>query len=63
MRDSIFTLEVLLMSDYEKLTRKANGLILAATECKTPEGQACLYRHAKVIRAVRDSMTVEEAEA
>lgn len=51
------------MSDYEKLTRKANGLILAAIKCKTPEGQACLYRHAKVIRAVRDSMTVEEAEA
>ena len=51
------------MSDYEKLTRKANGLILAAAACKTPEGRASLYRYAKIIREVRDSMTVEEAEA
>ena len=51
------------MSDYEKLTRKANGLILAATACKSKEGREGLYRYAKVIRAVRDSMTIEEAEA
>jgi hypothetical protein len=55
--------EVLLMCNYEKLTRKANGLTLAASQCKTPEGKAVLSRVANTIREVRDSMTVEEAES
>ena len=49
------------MSDYEKLTRKANGFIHAAMKCKSDEGRAILYRHAKIIREVRDCMTIEEA--
>ena len=49
------------MSDYEKLTRRANGFIHAATQCKSDEGRALLYRHAKIIREVRDCMTIEEA--
>ena len=49
------------MSDYEKLTRRANGLVNAAKKCKTLEGRAILYRHAKIIREVRDCMTIEEA--
>ena len=53
--------EVLSMSDYEKLTRKANGFIHAAMKCKSDEGRAILYRHAKIIREVRDCMTIEEA--
>lgn len=51
------------MCNYEKLTRKANGLTLAASQCKTPEGKAMLSRVANTIREVRDSMTVEEAES
>ena len=53
--------EVLLMSDYEKLTRKTDGLANAAKKCKSDEGRAILYRHAKIIREVRDCMTIEEA--
>lgn len=51
------------MSDYEKLTRKADSLTEAAHKCKTGEGRECLSRMAGTIIAVRDSMTVEEAEA
>ena len=49
------------MSDYEKLTRRADGFINEATKCKSDEGRALLYRHAKIIREVRDCMTIEEA--
>ena len=49
------------MSDYEKLTRRANGYIHAATQCKSKEGREGLYRLAKVIREARDCMTIEEA--
>lgn len=51
------------MSDYEKLTRKADSLTNAASKCKTGEGREVLTRWAGTILAVRDSMTVEEAEA
>ena len=51
------------MSDYEKLTRKAESLNEAARKCKSGEGRECLTRFAGTILAVRDSMTVEEAEA
>jgi hypothetical protein len=51
------------MSNYEKLTRKADALEAAAKVCKTGEGREVLSRFSGTIRAVRDSMTVEEAEA
>jgi hypothetical protein len=51
------------MSNYEKLTRKADALEAAAKVCKTGEGREMLSRFSGTIRAVRDSMTVEEAEA
>lgn len=51
------------MSDYEKLTRKADGLTVAAHKCKSLEGRACLVRFAGVIIAIRDAMTVEEVVA
>ena len=49
------------MSNYEKLTRKADGLTQAASERKTNEGREVLSYFATGILAVRDSMTVEEA--
>ena len=51
------------MSDYEKLTRKAESLNEAARKCKTSEGRDVCTRMASTIIAVRDSMTVEEAGA
>ena len=55
-----FAMEVA-MSRYERLTRKADSLETAAIACKTGEGREILSRFAMTIRAVRDSMTVEEA--
>lgn len=51
------------MSEYEKLSKKVDSLIEAAANCKTGESRESLVRYARVILAVRDTMTVEEAEA
>lgn len=51
------------MSRYESLTKKADGLIDAASKCKTDSARGMLKRFADAILGVRDSMTVEEAMA
>ena len=51
------------MSRYESLTKKADGLIEAASKCKTESARGMLKRFADAIIGVRDSMTVEEAMA
>ena len=51
------------MTRFEALTKKADGLIDAASNCKTESARGMLKRFADAIIGVRDSMTVEEAMA
>lgn len=51
------------MTRFEALTKKADGLIDAASKCKTEPARVMLKRFADAILGVRDSMTVEEAMA